>query len=73
MSTLQPYNNATHPGLEVGDLVIREGICLCNDWNQIHPGVKLTHKLDINRLEPRRSLQCKRSAKWPFSFEGTHE
>ena len=45
--------NETYPGLEVSNLIVREGVCLRNDRNQVHPGVKLTHELDINRFEPR--------------------
>ena len=43
--------STTHPSLEVGDLLVREGIGLGDDRNQVHLGVKLTHKLNINGLE----------------------
>ena len=44
-------DSTTHPSLEVGDLLVREGIGLGDDRNQVHLGVKLTHKLNINGLE----------------------
>ena len=43
----------THPGLELGNLLVGEGICLGNNGNQVHFGVQLTHELDVNWLQTR--------------------
>ena len=38
----------TNPLLEGNDLLVREGIRLCNNGNKINFGMKSPHKLDIN-------------------------
>lgn len=42
---------ATYSGLKVGDLLIREGIRLGNDGNQVDLGMKTTHDLDVQGLQ----------------------
>ena len=49
--------STTHPSLEVGDFLVREGIGLGDDRNQVHLGVQLTHELDVDGLEPVKGCQ----------------
>lgn len=42
-----------YPGFEFRNLVIRESISLGNNGNEVNFGVESTHKLNIERLQPR--------------------
>ncbi len=42
---------ATYPSLELGNLLIRKGIRLRDDGNQVHSGMQLTHELNVDRLQ----------------------
>ena len=42
----------TYPSLELGNFLIREGIRLRDDRNQVHLGVQLAHELNVDGLQP---------------------
>lgn len=42
--------HSTYPSLELRHLLIREGVRLCDNRNQVDPCVQLAHELDINGL-----------------------
>ena len=41
-----------YPGFEFRNLIIRKSIGLGDNGNEVNLGVKPTHKLDIERLQP---------------------
>lgn len=49
----------TYASLEVGDLLICQGVCLGDDGNEVHSGVQLPHELDIDRFQAKESVREK--------------
>lgn len=45
------HNAQTYALLEGRDLLIGEGVCLGNDWDQVDLGVQSAHHLNVERLE----------------------
>ena len=44
----------TYALLENGEVVLRERVCLCDDWDEVDASTEALHHLDIKRLEPTR-------------------
>ena len=44
--------SSAYPGLEFGNFVIRQGVCLGDNRDKVDFGVKAAHKLNIEGLQP---------------------
>jgi hypothetical protein len=60
----------TNALLEGDDLLVRHGVGLGNDGNEVDFGVQATHKLDVDRLQPD---GCTMSAPLPTLTDGPEE